>query len=33
MKPGLWPPPRHESVVLHKQTSTFAVAAKWSPLR
>ncbi|WP_395714840.1 NIPSNAP family protein [Reyranella sp.] len=33
MKPGLWPPPRHESVVLHKQTSTFAVPAKWSPLR
>jgi len=33
MKPGLWPPPRHESVILHKQTSTFAVPAKWSPLR
>ena len=33
MKPGQWPPPRHESVVLHKQTSTFAIPAKWSPLR
>ena len=33
MKPGLWPPPRHESVVLHKQTSTFAAPATWSPLR
>ena len=33
MKPGVWPPPRHESVVLHKQTSTFAVPASWSPLR
>jgi NIPSNAP len=33
MKPGQWPPPRHESVTLHKQTSTFAVPAKWSPLR
>jgi hypothetical protein len=33
MKPGVWPPPRHESVVLHKQTSTFAIPAKWSPLR
>ena len=32
MKPGQWPPPRHESVTLHKQTSTFAVPAKWSPL-
>ena len=33
MKPGQWPPPRGESVVLHKQTSTFAVPAKFSPLR
>jgi len=33
MKPGQWPPPRHESVVLHKQQSTFAVPATWSPLR
>jgi len=33
MKPGQWPPPRHESVTLHKQTSTFAIPASWSPLR
>jgi hypothetical protein len=33
MKPGQWPPPRHESVVLHKQNSTFAIPAKWSPSR
>src|SRR5258707_183770 len=33
MKPGQWPPPRGEGVVLHKQTSTFAVPAKFSPLR
>jgi NIPSNAP len=33
MTSGVWPPPRHESVTLHKQTSTFAVPAKWSPLR
>ena len=32
MKPGQWPPPRGEGVVLHKQTSTFAVPAKFSPL-
>ena len=30
---GVWPPPRHESVTLHKQVSTFAIPAKWSPLR
>jgi len=33
VKAGIWPPPRHESVVLLKQTSTFAIPAKWSPLR
>jgi hypothetical protein len=33
MKPGQWPPPRPEGVTLLKQTSTFAVPAKWSPLR
>ena len=33
MKPGQWPPPRHESVILHKQQSTFAIPAPWSPLR
>ena len=33
MKPGQWPPPRPEGVVLHRQTSTFAVPAPWSPLR
>jgi len=33
MKPGVWPPPRHPSVTLLKQESTFAVPAKWSPLR
>ena len=33
MKPGSWPPPRHESVTLHRQQSTFAVPAKFSPLR
>src|SRR5258708_6989656 len=32
MNPGQWPPPRGEGVVLHKQTSTFAVPAKFSPL-
>ena len=32
-QPGAWPPPRHESVTLHKQTSMFAIPAKWSPLR
>ena len=30
---GVWPPPRHESVTLHKQENTFAIPAKWSPLR
>ena len=33
MKPGIWPPPRAEGVTLHKQESTFAVPASWSPLR
>ena len=33
MKPGQWPPPRGEGVVLHKQNSTFAVPASWSPTR
>ncbi|MFO1081359.1 MAG: NIPSNAP family protein [Reyranellaceae bacterium] len=33
MKPGQWPPPRGEGVVLHKQENAFAVPAKWSPLR
>jgi hypothetical protein len=33
MKPGQWPPPRAEGVVLLRQESTFAVPAKWSPLR
>jgi len=33
MQPGQWPPPRHESVTLHRQQSTFAIPAKWSPLR
>ena len=33
MKPGQWPPPRHESVTLLKQESKFAVPASWSPLR
>lgn len=33
MKPGQWPPPRHESVVLHKQENCFAVPAPWSPAR
>lgn len=33
MKPGVWPPPRHESVTLHRQASTFAVPASFSPLR
>ena len=30
---GVWPPPRAEGVVLHKQNSTFAIPAKFSPLR
>ena len=30
---GVWPPPRDASVVLHRQTSTFAIPAKFSPLR
>ncbi len=30
---GNWPPPRGADVVLHRQTSTFAVPAKFSPLR
>jgi hypothetical protein len=33
MKPGVWPPPRHESVILHRQESKFAVPAGFSPLR
>jgi hypothetical protein len=33
MKPGVWPPPRGEGVVLHKQQNTFAIPAKFSPLR
>ena len=33
MKPGQWPPPRDASTVVHKQQSTFAVPAKFSPLR
>ena len=33
MKPGQWPPPRDESIVLHKQESAFAIPAKFSPLR
>jgi hypothetical protein len=30
---GVWPPPRAEGVVLQKQNSTFAIPAKFSPLR
>jgi hypothetical protein len=33
MKPGQWPPPRAEGVVLHKQQNTFAIPAPWSPSR
>ena len=33
MNPPNWPPPRGEGVVLHKQNSTFAVPAAWSPTR
>ena len=33
IKPGQWPPPRAEGVVLHKQTNTFAIPAPWSPSR
>src|SRR5262245_22865027 len=33
MKPGQWPPPRGEGVVLHKQSNTFAIPAPWSPSR
>ena len=32
VKAGIWPPPRHESVVLLKQESTLAIPAAWSPL-
>lgn len=30
---GNWPPPRHESVTLHKQEAVFALPAKCSPCR
>ena len=30
---GIWPPPRDASTILHRQTSTFAIPAKFSPLR
>lgn len=30
---GVWPPPRGADVILHRQTSTFAIPAKFSPLR
>jgi hypothetical protein len=33
LKTGVWPPPRAEGVVLQKQTSTFGIPAKFSPLR
>lgn len=33
MKPGSWPPPRGEGVVMHKMENCFAVPAKFSPLR
>ena len=33
VKAGIWPPPRHESVVMHRQESTLAIPAKFSPLR
>ena len=33
MKPGSWPPPRSPSVTLHRQQSTFAIPAKFSPPR
>ena len=32
VKAGIWPPSRHESVVLLKQESTLAIPATWSPL-
>ena len=32
VKAGIWPPPRHESVVLLKQESTLAIPAAGSPL-
>lgn len=31
MKPGVWPPPRHPGIM--RQTSTFAIPAKFSPAR
>lgn len=30
---GIWPPPRHESVTLHKQEAVFALPAQCSPCR
>ncbi|MBL8674613.1 MAG: NIPSNAP family protein [Rhodospirillales bacterium] len=33
MKPGSWPPPRGEGVVMHRMENCFAVPAKFSPLR
>ena len=33
MKPGSWPPPRAEGVVMHRMQNTFAVPAAFSPLR
>src|SRR5438477_507158 len=33
VKAGIWPPPRGADVILHRQTSTFAIPAKFSPLR
>jgi len=32
VKAGIWPPPRAEGVVLHRQESTLAIPAKFSPL-
>ena len=33
MKPGVWPPPRPEGVVMQRMENKFAVPASFSPLR
>jgi hypothetical protein len=33
LKPGSWPPPRPEGVVMHRMVNTLAIPAAFSPLK
>jgi hypothetical protein len=33
LKPGSWPPPRPEGIVMHRMVNTLAIPAAFSPLK